>query len=115
MVYRTLATGYIRQMALGFHLTLLTTASIGFAATESAVRVGFLTPFVGVYAKIGKDMDNGFKLYLEEIKHQAAGRNIVLQTEDAEAKPDVGLTKARKLVEKDQVHVLAGIIHSGVA
>ena len=115
MACRTLSAGYIRQKALCACFTLLTTASVGFAATESTVRIGFLTPFVGVYAKIGKDMDNGFKLYLEEVKHQASRSSIVLQTADSEAKPDVGLTKARKLVEKDQVHVLAGIIHSGVA
>ncbi|MGH7845215.1 MAG: ABC transporter substrate-binding protein [Candidatus Binatia bacterium] len=115
MAYKTLWTGHLRPMVFGACFTILTIASVGFAATESPVRIGFLTPFVGVYAKIGKDMDNGFKLDLEQIKHQAGGRNIVLHAEDSEAKPDVGLSKARKLVEKDQVHVLAGIIHSGVA
>ncbi|HWP58384.1 MAG TPA: ABC transporter substrate-binding protein [Candidatus Acidoferrales bacterium] len=96
-------------------LSLSALARAGFAATDAPIRIGFLTPYVGVYAKIGKDMDNGFKLYLEETGYQAGGRKIALQTEDSEAKPDVGLTKARKLVEKDQVQILAGIIHSGVA
>jgi branched-chain amino acid transport system substrate-binding protein len=44
-----------------------------------------------------------------------AGRKVEVTVEDAEGKPDVGLTKAKKLVERDNVHLLAGIIHSGVA
>ena len=84
-------------------------------AAGPAIKIGFLAPYVGVYAKPGKDMDNGFRLYLDEIKFQAAGREIQLLAEETEAKADVGLTKARKLVERDQVHLLAGIIHSGVA
>src|SRR5262249_34206390 len=35
--------------------------------------------------------------------------------EDDEAKPDVGQTKVRKLVERDKVDVLVGPVHSGVA
>ncbi|MBI3015232.1 MAG: ABC transporter substrate-binding protein [Candidatus Tectomicrobia bacterium] len=84
-------------------------------ATRSAIKIGFMAPYVGVYAKPGKDMDNGFKLYLEEIKSQAGGRKIQLITEDTEAKPEIGPIKARKLVERDKVNILAGIIHSGVA
>lgn len=82
---------------------------------QAPVKIGFMAPYVGVYAKIGKDMVNGFKLYLEEIKYTARGRKIRLITEDTEAKPGIGLTKARKLVDKDQVNILAGVIHSGVA
>ncbi|MBI1892778.1 MAG: ABC transporter substrate-binding protein [Candidatus Rokubacteria bacterium] len=55
------------------------------------------------------------RLYLDEIGAQAAGRKIELIVEDTEGKPDVGLTKARKLVERDQVHVLAGIVSTAVA
>ena len=85
------------------------------APATGPIKIGFMAPYVGVYAKPGKDMDNGFKLYLEEIKHQVAGRKIQVITEDTEAKPEIGPIKARKLVEKDKVNLLAGIIHSGVA
>lgn len=89
--------------------------SQGIAAAAEPIKIGYLAPFVGVYAKNGKDLTDGFKLHLEEIGYKVAGREIVLITEDDEAKPEVGTTKARKLVEKDRVHMLAGIIHSGVA
>ncbi len=48
------------------------------------------------------------ELYLEEIKYQVAGRKIELIVEDDEANPAVGLTKSRKLVEKDEVHLMTG-------
>jgi len=50
----------------------------------------------------------GFQLYLEEIGYSAAGRKIDLIVEDDEAVPATGLTKTRKLVEKDEVHIMAG-------
>jgi branched-chain amino acid transport system substrate-binding protein len=56
----------------------------------------------------GKDMLMGLEQYLDEIKYQAAGRKIELIVEDDEANPAVGLTKSRKLVEKDGVHIMTG-------
>ncbi len=94
-------------------LLLLAFGSQGMAAEP--IRIGFLGTFVGVYAKPGKDMTDGFKLALDEIGNKVAGREIVFISEDDESKPDVGPIKARKLVEKDRVHILAGVIHSGVA
>ena len=42
----------------------------------------------------------------------AAGRQIQVIVEDDEAIPAVGLTKARKLVERDKVHLMAGALLS---
>jgi branched-chain amino acid transport system substrate-binding protein len=77
-------------------------------STNEAIRVGFLTPLSGPYAQNGRDILNGFLMYLEEIGYTAAGRPIQLIIEDDEAIPAVSLTKARKLVERDRVHVMAG-------
>ncbi|MGH7087853.1 MAG: ABC transporter substrate-binding protein, partial [Stellaceae bacterium] len=38
-----------------------------------------------------------------------------LDVEDAEGRPDVAVTKARKLVERDGAQILSGIVSSGVA
>ena len=85
------------------------------SAGPEPIRIGFLAPYVGWAAKIGTDMRNGFKLGLEEVGYKAAGRQIVFIDEDTEGKPEVGLVKTRKLVEKDRVDILAGIINSPVA
>lgn len=85
------------------------------SAASGPIKIGFMAPYVGVYAKLGQDMDKGFKLYLEEIGSKAAGREIVLFTEDTEGKPELGPTKATKLIDGDKVQIIAGIVHSGVA
>src|SRR3972149_1672347 len=98
-----------------FFLVPLTVGGAGNAAAAEPIKIGFMAPYVGVFSKFGTDLRDGFKLCLEEVGNKVAGREIVLVNEDDEGKPEVGLVKARKLVEKDQVHILAGIIASPVA
>jgi branched-chain amino acid transport system substrate-binding protein len=76
------------------------------------IRVGFIAPLSGPNAQNGRDILNGFLLYLEEIGSKAGGRQIDVIIEDDEAIPAVGLTKTRKLVERDKVHVMAGALLS---
>ncbi|TSA45957.1 MAG: ABC transporter substrate-binding protein [Deltaproteobacteria bacterium] len=78
------------------------------SADKGPIKIGFLAPLSGGMAANGKDMLVGFEQYLEEIKYQVAGRKIELLVEDDEANPAVGLTKTRKLVEKDGVHIMTG-------
>jgi branched-chain amino acid transport system substrate-binding protein len=80
--------------------------------TEGPIRVGFIAPLSGPYAQNGRDILNGFLMYLEEIGYRASGRQIELIVEDDEAIPAVGLTKARKLIERDRVHLMAGALLS---
>ena len=87
----------------------------GIAEAAEPIKIGYLAPYVGVFAKFGSDLRDGFKLYLDEVGNKVAGRQIIFIDEDDEGKPEVGLVKTKKLVEKDQVHILAGIISSGVA
>jgi branched-chain amino acid transport system substrate-binding protein len=78
------------------------------AQGKGSIKIGFIAPLSGGMASNGKDMLAGFELYLEEIGYQAAGRKIELIVEDDEAVPATGLTKTRKLVEKDAVHIMSG-------
>jgi branched-chain amino acid transport system substrate-binding protein len=83
-------------------------SSISWAQAKGPIKIGFITPLSGGMAANGKDMLAGIQLYLEEIGYQAAGRKIELIVEDDEATPATGLTKTRKLVEKDGVQVMSG-------
>lgn len=78
------------------------------AQAKGPIKIGFIVPLSGSFAANGKDTLAGIELYLDEIKHQAVGRKIELIIEDDEANPAVSLTKTRKLVEKDGVHVMTG-------
>ena len=85
------------------------------ASAAEPIKIGFMAPYVGVFATFGADLRDGFKMCLDEYGNKVAGRDIVFLNEETEGKPEVGLVKARKLVEKDQVQILAGIISSAVA
>ncbi len=80
-------------------------------ASAKGEKVGLLLPYAGVYAALGKEIDEGFMLALEEA---GAAGDIIVQREDTEVKPPVGLAKARKLVLEDKVDVIVGIVSSGV-
>ena len=76
------------------------------------IKVGFLGPLSGPYVQNGRDILNGFLLALDEMGHRAGGRPIELVIEDDEAIPAVGLTKARKLIERDHVQLMTGALLS---
>ena len=102
-------------IVMSVFLFSLALGGLGKAEAAEAIKIGYLAPYVGVFAKFGSDLRDGFKFYLDEVGNKVAGRQIMFIDEDSEGKPEVGLVKAKKLVEKDQVHILAGIISSGVA
>ncbi len=85
-------------------------SSVSHAQGKGPIKIGFITAVSGPAAANGKDMLSGLQLYLEEIGYEVAGRKIELITEDDEALPTTALTKARKLVEKDGVHVMTGVL-----
>jgi len=82
--------------------------SASFAQAKGPIKIGFISPLSGGFAANGKDMLTGIEVYLEGIGYQAAGRKIELLVEDDEGNPATGLTKTRKLVEKDGVHIMTG-------
>jgi branched-chain amino acid transport system substrate-binding protein len=79
-------------------------------APADPIRIGFIVPLSGPFAQNGRDILNGFLLLLDEAGYRAGGRQIQLIVEDDEAIPAVTLTKARKLVESDRVHLMAGTL-----
>jgi branched-chain amino acid transport system substrate-binding protein len=95
-------------------LIAICAATIIAAQTDARppIKIGFMVPLSGGNAQNGRDILNGFLMYLDEIGYRAGGRRIDLLVEDDEAIPAVGLTKARKLVERDEVHVMAGALLS---
>ena len=58
-------------------------------AGSQELKIGFLAPMTGIFAQIGKDMENGFQLYLDEQKGSLAGAKVVFIVEDEEGKPPV--------------------------
>jgi len=84
------------------------------AASSEPIRVGFMAPLSGMFAQAGKDMLDGLKMYFAEIGYQVAGRKIELIEEDDEGNNAAALAKYRKLVERDRIHVLAGVLLTNI-
>ncbi len=85
------------------------------ASAAEPIKIGFMAPYVGVFATFGSRFERRFQDVPRRIREQGGGEGHRLSQRGDEGKPEVGLVKARKLVEKDQVQILAGIISSAVA
>ena len=101
------------RRALGLGCLAWAWAAVSWA--QEPVKIGLLLPYTGVITLQAQDNTRGFELYLKQIGAQAGGRPITVIKEDDQATPDVGLTKLRKLVDRDRVDILFGPVHSGVA
>jgi branched-chain amino acid transport system substrate-binding protein len=78
------------------------------AARADELRIGMLVPLTGPFAQVGKDMDNGFQMYLDEVKHDFHGASVKYIVEDEQAKPQVSVLKAEKVIRQDQVQLFVG-------
>ncbi len=83
-------------------------AAAGARAGAEELRIGFIAAMTGPFAAVGKDMVDGFQLYLDEHGNKLGGADVKLIVEDDQAKPDVGVTKAKKLVLQDHVNMFIG-------
>ncbi len=92
----------------------LLSACGGGASSGGPVKLGILLPYSGIYAVLGESITEGMKMYFEEANNEAGGRKIELVTEDSEMTPPVAQQKASKLIEQDEVDLVAGIVSSGV-
>jgi branched-chain amino acid transport system substrate-binding protein len=82
--------------------------SIGASARADDLRIGFLAPTTGFLSQTGQDMEHGFELYLNDHGGMLGGAKVDFIVEDTQGKPDVAVTKAKKLVLQDHVDMFIG-------
>lgn len=83
------------------------------AMAEKPVNIGVLVPLTGIVAQGGLEMKYGIEMAAEE-KGKVLGRPLNLIVEDTRVKPPIAVTKAEKLVFKDDCKALIGVFSSGV-
>ncbi|NCO60666.1 MAG: hypothetical protein COZ70_00980 [Deltaproteobacteria bacterium CG_4_8_14_3_um_filter_51_11] len=83
------------------------------ASAANPVKIGVLVPLTGIVAQGGLEMKYGIEMAAKE-KGTILGRPIELVVEDTQIKPDVAVSKAEKLVFKDNCVSLIGVFSSGV-
>ncbi|MFA7667280.1 MAG: ABC transporter substrate-binding protein [Burkholderiaceae bacterium] len=84
-------------------------------AQGDALKVGLMLPFTGTYAALGTAIENGFKLYIDEQGGKLGGRDIQYVKVDDESDPSKATDNVNRLIKRDNVDVLIGTVHSGVA
>src|SRR5439155_11294587 len=94
---------------------LLLTSGLAPAQPQGKIKIGLMLPYTGTYAALGTAITNGFKLAIQENGGKLGGRDIEYFTVDDESDPAKAPDNANKLIKRDQVDVLVGTVHSGVA
>src|ERR1700688_1675167 len=85
------------------------------AQATTPIKIGHLNSFTGGIAYAAAATYNAMELYFDSINWTVAGRKIEIIKEDDQFNPQVGLQKAKKLVESDNVDLVLGIQASNVA
>jgi branched-chain amino acid transport system substrate-binding protein len=85
------------------------------AASSGPIKIGVVLPFSRAYKVIGDRVFAGLELALQQAGGQFKGRKFEIIKEDSEIKPNVALTKTKKLVERDKVDFIVGPVSSAAA
>ncbi len=84
-------------------------------AQGAKLKVGLMLPATGTFAALGTAIENGFRLYVTEQGGKLGGREIEFVKVDDESDPAKATDNVNKLIKRDNVDVLVGTVHSGVA
>lgn len=90
-------------------------ASAASAQAPAKLKVGLMLPYTGTYASLGAAIENGFKQYVAEQGNKLGGREIEFFKVDDASDPSKATDNVNKLIKRDNVDVLIGSVHSGVA
>jgi branched-chain amino acid transport system substrate-binding protein len=95
-------------------LSLGLACASGFAQNDATVKVGLLSTLSGPGAGLGVDIRDGFQLAVKLSGGKFAGRAVDVIVADDQASPDVGRQTADRLVKRDKVDFMTGIVFSNV-
>lgn len=95
--------------------SLLLASSVAMAQAQPKLKVGLMLPYSGTFTALGTAIENGFRLYVDEQGAKLAGREIEFFKVDDESDPSKATDNVNKLIKRDNVDVLVGTVHSGVA
>src|ERR1700752_976388 len=88
--------------------------SLNAAQAQEKLKIGVITTLSGPPAVLGGQLRNGFQLAVKALGGKLGGREVELIVQDDELKPDVAISKAQGLVERDKVEFVVGPIFSNI-
>ncbi len=102
---------YRRILALAAAASLLGAP----AQAAAAVKIGMITTLSGGGSALGIDIRDGFELALKQEGGKLGGQAVELIVEDDARKPDKARELADRMVKRDKVPILTGIVWSNLA
>jgi len=93
-------------------LVLLAIGSLSLA--QRSVKVGFVSTLSGGGAALGIDVRDGFNLALRHLNNQLGGLPVEVIVADDQQNPDVARQAVDRMLKRDRVDFLTGIIFSNI-
>ena len=87
---------------------------IGSAQAQEKLKIGVVTTLSGPAAVLGQQLRNGLQLAIKDNGGKLGGREVELFVQDDELKPDVAVSKAKALIDRDKVDFVVGPIFSNI-
>lgn len=84
------------------------------AQAADKVKVGFIATMSGPASALGRDLLDGFKLGVEKSGGKLGGLETEIIEGDDQLKPDVGRQLADRMINRDEVDIIAGVVFSNV-
>ncbi len=85
------------------------------AQAADPVKIGMITTLSGGGSALGIDIRDGFQLALEQAGGSLGGAPVELIVEDDARKPDKANELAKRMMERDKVDIMTGIVWSNLA
>ncbi len=90
--------------------TLLMVSSV----QAEELKIGLVVTLSGPSAVLGRQVEGGVQLALDRMDGRIGGIDTELIVVDSELKPDVALTRVKRLLERDEVDFVIGTVFSNV-
>ncbi len=97
--------------------TVLAAAILAVSSTAAAdpLKIGMITTLSGPGAGLGIDIRDGFQLALDRLGGMLGGVVTQVVEGDDQRKPDIAVQLARRMIARDGVHIVTGIVWSNLA
>ncbi|HTD03773.1 ABC transporter substrate-binding protein [Undibacterium sp.] len=97
-----------------FAIATAIVAALNGLPAQAQIKIGFITTLSGPGAALGQDQYDAFMLAVEQRGGKLGDAAIQVLKEDDQLKPDVAVQIAQKLIEKEKVNIVTGIVYSNV-
>ncbi len=98
-------------------VTLCLASALGASGTTALadeIKIGYVNTFSGPGAILGKHYRDAFELAVDELGGKMAGLDVKVEYGDDQLKPEIAKTVVERMVERDDVDIVAGFNFSNV-